>query len=132
MKKLTERDRLMLAYCVGQLAARTTGMDCVGVWLLAVGDPGADVDVTWGALTKGLLSQPARKFETAGNLANVIMMVWRVEEILGLPHVGRTADFDRVLTPTARADAKIWPWSSDFGDSARELAVAEFAGRNAA
>lgn len=107
-------------------------MDCVGVWLLAAGEPGADVDMTRGALAKGL-SDPTQRFGTAGNLAQVVMAGWRIEEILGVPHVGRTAAFDRTLTAKDRRDARVWPWSSDFGGSARELAEAEFAAdRNAA
>ena len=124
MKKLTDGERLMMAYCAGQIAARTcsTFVPLEG-WLVAKGKE-VECDDLLRSID-GLMKLSTATFGSAVNLGHVIAMAWAIEEIVGAVHrSARTFAVDGRIRD--RADAISTPWSVPRMDAAMDVAETEF------
>ena len=118
MKKLNDGEKLMLAFCAGELSARTGTSTCVNIWQIA---EGADLPFARHGLVTSLahtMSLDPGDFESPENLARIVVAAWRVEEILGLDHAGLTLKLDVILINAWRADALANPWGGGDWDVA--------------
>jgi hypothetical protein len=127
MKRLLRREKLMLAYFAGQIAARTSDVYLpVSLWALADGLPLASAAVARGHLER-LLGMPAATFGSADNLARVIAIGWIIGPVLQMRMVTRIWELDQRLREKEKARALSSPFGSDdLHAAAQRLAKAEF------